>query len=225
MPRQPRYVLPGQPQHVTQRGNNRSAIFFADTDKSCYLKYLKEACGKYRCDIHAYVLMSNHIHLLMTPHNMNSISKVLQSVGTRYVQYINCRYERTGTLWEGRYKATLIDSDLYLLACYRYIELNPVRAKLVSHPDDYRWSSYRWHAQGMPDSLVRDHSIFLGLGNGEEERKRNYLGLFASELDEVTLEAIRHATNKGWALGTEEFKTKMEALLQRRVRPLRTLRV
>ena len=128
MARLPRYVVVGHPQHVIQRGNNRSPTFYENQDYEFYLECLEEACERYRCDVHAYVLMTNHVHLLMSPWQRNSISKVLQSVGRRYVQYINYYYKRTGTLWEGRYKATLIDTERYLLTCYRYIELNPVRA-------------------------------------------------------------------------------------------------
>jgi putative transposase len=131
MARLPRYVLPGQPQHVIQRGNNRGVTFFADEDYSFYLDRLKEACTKHGCAVHAYVLMTNHVHLLLTPDTSSSIAKVMQSVGRRYVQHINYTYRRTGTLWEGRYKATLIDSEQYLLTCSRYIELNPVRAGIV----------------------------------------------------------------------------------------------
>lgn len=150
MARLPRYFLPGQPQHVIQRGNNRNIIFAGENDYRFYLECLADASGKHSCDIHAYVLMTNHVHLLLTPHHKDSIAKTLQSVGRRYVQYFNHVYQRTGTLWEGRYKATLIDSEAYLLTCYRYIELNPVRAGLVSHPREYPWSSYRLHGEGKP---------------------------------------------------------------------------
>ena len=149
MARQPRFVLPGQPQHVIQRGNNRQDIFRADEDYAFYLEKAEEAANKHECDIHAYVLMTNHVHLLVTPHLENSISKMMQMIGRYYVQYFNYRYRRTGTLWEGRYKASLIDSEQYLLTCMRYIELNPVRAtNMADHPSDYRWSSYGSNATG-----------------------------------------------------------------------------
>ena len=149
MPRQLRYNLPGIPQHVIQRGNNRQATFFSDEDYMRYLADLKSACDQHQCEVHAYVLMTNHVHLLMTPHNGDGIAKTMQSLGRRYVVYINQTYRRTGTLWEGRYKAALIDSENYLLTCYRYIELNPVRAEgMVDHPGKYRWSSYRANALG-----------------------------------------------------------------------------
>ena len=145
MARHPRFVIPGQPQHVIQRGNNREVIFAADQDYRFYLEKLKEACDRHQCDVHAYVLMSNHVHLLMTPHQEEGIGKVLQALGRSYVQYFNYSYGRTGTLWEGRYKATLIDSDNYLLSCCRYIELNPVRqAHDVNRQPDV-------HALFLPD--------------------------------------------------------------------------
>jgi putative transposase len=219
MPRQPRYVLPGQPQHIIQRGNNRCDIFRADEDYHRYLSWLDDSCKKHRCDIHAYVLMTNHVHLLATPHNLNSISKTLQSLGRRYVRYFNRKYDRTGTLWEDRYKSTLIDSDRYLLTCYRYIELNPVRAGLAKHPADYYWSSYRFHAQGKANFLIRDHGLFMELGISEQERQRQYKTLFEANLDDKTLDSIRKATNKAWVLGTENFKARVEAALDRKVRP------
>jgi len=135
MPRQPRFTIPGQPQHVIIRGNNRDPIFYADEDYGFYLEKLRKACEKHHCDVHAYVLMTNHVHLLITPHTENSLGKAIQMLGRYYVQYFNYSYKRTGTLWEGRYKATLIDSEAYLLTCYRYIELNPVRAEgMAEHP-------------------------------------------------------------------------------------------
>ena len=138
MARLPRFVLPGHPQHVIQRGNNRQIIFCAESDYQFYLEKLLDAANEHACDIHAYVLMTNHVHLLVTPHEENSISKMMQSLGRYYVQYFNYMYKRTGTLWEGRYKASLIDSDRYLFSCMRYIELNPVRAKgMVEHPSEY----------------------------------------------------------------------------------------
>ncbi|MGC2047550.1 MAG: transposase, partial [Gallionella sp.] len=149
MARLPRFVLPGQPQHVIVRGNNRSEIFCADADYRFYLEKLQLACDKHGCDLHAYVLMTNHVHLLITPHEEQSLSKALQMLGRYYVQYYNHCYQRTGTLWEGRYKATLIDSEAYLLTCMRYIELNPVRAGMVAHPSEYPWSSYHHNALGQ----------------------------------------------------------------------------
>ncbi len=220
MPRLPRYVLPGHPQHVIQRGNNRTSIFAADEDYGCFKRYLQEACALHGCGIHAYVLMTNHIHLLMTPEKEDSFAKVMQSVGRRYVQYFNTVYQRTGTLWEGRYKATIIHSEEYLLTCYRYIELNPVRANMVGHPRDYRWSSYRANALGKTDSLASPHELYLALGSMPEPRQVAYRELFQAHIDAETLNDIRQATQKGWALGNDRFKDKIERLSDRRTRPL-----
>ncbi|MDH5632412.1 MAG: transposase [Gammaproteobacteria bacterium] len=220
MPRLPRYVLPGQPQHVIQRGNNRCPIFVADEDYGCFRHYLREASQRQGCHIHAWVFMTNHIHLLVTPDGENSIGKTMQSVGRRYVQYFNTTYQRTGTLWEGRYKATLIDTEQYLFTCYRYIELNPVRANMVSHPGEYRWSSYHYNALGKADSLIDPHERYLALGSQADKRQAVYRDLFSAHIDNKTLEDIRQATQKGWALGSDRFKDKVEQLVQRRTRPL-----
>jgi len=147
MARLPRFVIPGQPQHVIQRGNDRQKIFKKTEDYEFFLEKLSDAANKYQCDIHAYVLMTNHVHLLIKPHTEDGIGKIIQMIGRYYVQYFNTSYKRTGTLWEGRYKATLINSEQYLLACMRYIEENPVGAKnMASQPADYPWSSYAHNA-------------------------------------------------------------------------------
>lgn len=220
MPRLPRYVLPGHPQHVIQRGNNRCPIFIAEEDYGCFRHHLCEACDRHDCRIHAYVLMTNHVHLLMTPNREDSLARVLQSVGRRYVQYFNTHYRRTGTLWEGRYKATVIDTDRYLLTCYRYLELNPVRAAMVNHPGDYPWSSYAANALGQTDPLVTPHGLYLELGSSPEQRQEAYRALFQAHIDNRTLTEIRQATQKGWALGNDRFKEEIERLLTRRTRPL-----
>ena len=220
MARLPRYVLPGQPQHVIQRGNNRGVTFFAEEDYSFYRECLREACDQHGCAVHAYVLMTNHIHLLVTPDHSTSIAKVMQSVGRRYVQYINYTYQRSGTLWEGRYKATLIDSEQSLLTCSRYIELNPVRAGIVAHPGDYPWSSFRAHAHGQTDKLIQDHSLYTALGNTDITRQEAYRDLFKAQIDATTLNLIRESTNKAWAMGSDWFRKEIEATLQRRTRPL-----
>ena len=163
MARLARYNLPGQPQHVILRGNNRSIIFVAEADYHFFIECLQKAAEQHGCAIHAYVLMTNHVHLLLTPEREDSIGKALQSLGRRYVQYFNYTQKRTGTLWEGRYKATLIDSERYLLTCYRYIELNPVRANMVEHPREYRWSSYLSHAEGKLDKLIAEHALYVAL--------------------------------------------------------------
>jgi putative transposase len=219
MARQPRYVLPGQPQHVIQRGNNRDVIFVAEADHRFYLDKLKDACDSMGCEVHAYVLMTNHVHLLMTPYEQNSLGRVMQSLGRRYVQYFNHRYRRTGTLWEGRYRATLIDAESYLLTCYRYIELNPLRAGMVSHPADYPWSSYRSNALGQPDALISEHALYRCLGMSDGERCRCYRNLFDECIRKETLETIREATNKAWVLGNDCFRARIEDLVNRRTAP------
>ena len=219
MARLSRIVIPGQPQHVIQRGNNRDVVFVSDEDYYFYLEKLHNACKKHNCDLHAYVLMTNHVHLLMTPHTKEGISKVMQSIGRYYVQYFNNTYDRTGTLWEGRYKATLIDSEAYLLICGRYIELNPVRAKMVSHPSEYPWSSYQYNALGKRNSMITPHLLYNRLGKTDEERQKNYRQLFRSQFSEKTLVEIREATNKAWVLGNDRFKNRIEKLTSRQAKP------
>ncbi len=219
MVRLPRFVIPGQPQHVIQRGNNRDIIFANDDDYRFYLKSLRDACTEHQCDVHAYVLMTNHVHFLMTPNLENSISKVMQSLGRRYVQYYNDAYDRTGTLWEGRYKATLIDSEPYLLVCSRYIELNPVRANMVRHPSEYLWSSYHCNAQGKEDPLISPQLLYKQLGRSPEERQKVYRQLFRARIAGSMIEEIRKATNKSWVLGSDRFKAKIEKLTARQAAP------
>ena len=163
MPRLPRLNAPGIPQHVVQRGNNRQVTFFADQDYAVYLDRLKEYAKKYNVMVHAYVLMTNHIHLLMTPLEEKGVSKLMQSLGRYYVRYVNQTYGRSGTLWEGRYKSTLVDVDNYFLAVSRYIELNPVRADMVEHAAEYPWSSYQANALGKPIELITPHSCYQGI--------------------------------------------------------------
>ena len=220
MPRRARLSLHGIPWHIIQRGNNRAVCFHGERDYQFYLHYLKEFAVKFDCAVHAYVLMTNHVHLLATPAHEASIGKTLQSLGRRYVQYFNFTYQRTGTLWEGRYKATIIDSKSYLLTCSRYIELNPVRAKMVAHPREYPWSSYHWHADGKVDALLTDPPLYRGLGKRAEERQSAYRALFRAHLGDTALDEIRDATNKGWALGSGRFLTQIEALSGRRTAPL-----
>ncbi|MFQ5802395.1 MAG: transposase [Candidatus Methylomirabilales bacterium] len=219
MPRPPRYPLIGVPQHVIQRGNNRQPTFFIEDDFRFYLECLKEAATTHPCEIHAYVLMTNHVHLLMTPRRANAIAKVIQSLGRRYVQYINSTYQRSGTLWEGRYKASVVESETYVLLCSRYIELNPVRSKLVADPAEYPWSSYHWHALGTSDPVITDHAAYLALGSTDEERHEAYRGLFRDQFNPARLQEIRESLNQCRVLGSERFKDEIEAVLSRRVRP------
>lgn len=219
MSRRKRYGVAGLPQHIVQRGNNRQACFFQDSDNLFYLECLKDASKKHGCEIHAYVLMTNHVHVLVTPHIPEGISRMMQSVGRRYVQYINWAYKRSGTLWEGRYKASLIESDRYYLACCRYIEDNPVRAGIVSDPGDYRWSSYRHHSSEYIDSVVKDHPAYLSLGESRYKRALAYRGLFLVKMEEKIVQGIRCSLQKDLVLGGERFQKEIEILLQRRVRP------
>ena len=219
MARLPRFSLPGQPQHVIQRGNNRDVIFADDSDYGIYLDKLHEATTRFGCTLHAYVLMTNHTHLLLTPATDKAIGHVMQSLGRGYVQYFNYRYRRTGTLWEGRYKATLIDVEQYLLTCYRYIELNPVRAGMVSDPGDYPWSSYRYNAMGQNNAHVSEHVLYKLLGNTANARQAAYRALFKHHIDPDTLSAIRQATNKAWVLGNDRFRERIEQLLERQAAP------
>lgn len=227
MPRKPRFDLPGVPVHVVQRGNNRQAVFFDDAGRRAYLGWLGEAAGRYGCAVHAYVLMGNHVHLLMTPEHTGAVGRTLQYVGRRYVPYVNRLTDRTGTLWEGRYRASLIDAERYLMQCYRYIELNPVRAGLVADPADHPWSSVHANALGRKDPLVTPHPAYLALGRGPKTRGRAYLALLAETLPEDTMEALRCALNSGTPLGDQPFRDRIETVLKlpvghiRRGRPRR----
>jgi putative transposase len=186
MARRARFVLRGVPQHVIQRGNNRQAVFYTDVDRRFYLGYLGDAARKYGCLVHAYVLMTNHVHLLATPLETTALSRTMQHLGRRYVRYLNDRYRRSGTLWADRFKASLVDTELYFLQCCRYIELNPVRARIVSLLDECEWSSYRCHAFGIDDALVSMHDEYERLGRCPEERQVAYRALFASEQSATT---------------------------------------
>jgi len=220
MPRQPRYNLPGLPQHVIQRGNNRQAVFFDEGDYRRYLSDLDEIATDTGCSIHAFVLMTNHVHLLVTPGVANGISKLMQGLGRRYVAYVNHTYQRTGTLWEGRYKASLVAQDRYLLACMRYIELNPVRAGMVEHPGDYHWSSYPYNAHGSSCGLkLTAHDVYLAQTADEPGRRRVYRGLFGNALDDELIHEIRQTVNSCLVLGNDRFKDEIENQLERRVRP------
>ena len=218
MGRRPRFVLPGVPQHIIQRGNNREPCFFFIEDYRTYLTILNEACTRYGCQVHAYVLMTNHIHLLLTPYGTDNISKMMQSLGRRYVHYVNHTYARSGTLWEGRYKASLVQSEHYLLTCYRYIELNPVRANMVIAPGDYLWSSYHANACGKKDKNVVAHNEYLNLGQTKMERHIAYRKLFRNHIDNEMLDSIRDTTNQELVVGSERFKNKIEETLQRSTR-------
>jgi putative transposase len=216
MPRKPRIYMAGVPVHVVQRGNNRNACFFNKEDYQAYKKWLGEACRRYDVALHAYVLMTNHVHLLMTPGTKESIPKLMQSVGRQYVQYINKRYQRTGTLWEGRYKSSLVQAEPYLLRCYRYIELNPVTAGMVEKPDEYIWSSYHHHAHGITDDLLSRHPLYCALGEGAE-RLSAYRSLFSTALSPEHVHAIRCAAEFSMPLGNKRFRNEIKNALGRRI--------
>jgi REP-associated tyrosine transposase len=206
------------PVHIIQRGNNRQVCFGSDENHAAYAEWLKEYAEKCRVDIHAWVMMTNHVHLLCTPRLDGAISNMMQALGRRYVRYFNYEYNRSGTLWEGRYKSCLIQSDAYLLEVYRYIELNPVRAEMVAGPGDYRWSSYQINGLGKTSSLCTPHPEYLKLGKSQKERTENYRALFAAGFDKRLLDQIRSATNKGLVVGNARFQEEIEALTGRRVR-------
>jgi putative transposase len=174
MPRRARLSVPGIPWHIIQRGNNRSPCFYAEDDYGLYLHYLGELSEKFGCAIHAYVLMTNHVHLLLTPEREDSAALLMKHLGQRYVQYINRTYQRSGTLWEGRFRSCLTQSEGYVLACYRYIELNPVRANMVRHPREYRWSSYRANAEGKLNTFTTPHDLYQRLGRSATGRQEAY---------------------------------------------------
>lgn len=217
MPRKPRAYAPHIPYHIVQRGNNRSACFFAPEDFGFYINTLHDALSQFAVSLHAYVLMTNHVHLLMTPADTQGISKVMQAVGRTYVKTINQRYRRTGTLWEGRHKASAIGSERYLLACQRYIELNPVRAGMVEHPGDYRWSSYHAHAGVKKIKCIQPHPAYLRLGESDSERQRNYRELFKHEIPADQIHSLRDCIQHNYPLGNDRFKAEIEAATQRKI--------
>ena len=225
MPRRPRIHIDGLPLHIVQRGHNRGTCFFDDQDRLAYLGWLREALERERCSLHAYVLMTNHFHLLLTPEQADRVPQVLISVGRRYVQYINHTYGRTGTLWDGRYKSSLVQAETYLLLCQRYIELNPIRAGMAADPVDYRWSSYRTNALGASNALLSPHPLYLALGADDDARRAAYRGLFGGALDEKPLTALRLALNQDQPIGNNRFYREIEAMtgqrreLRRRGRP------
>lgn len=219
MPRRPRITAPEIPLHIIQRGNNRQACFFTDEDYDLYLDWLKEYSRSSGCAIHAYVLMTNHVHLLLTPRHKDSAGNLMKRLGQRYVQYINRSYRRSGTLWEGRFRSSVIQQDAYLFTCQRYIEMNPVRAKMVNHPGDYKWSSYRINGQGESSKLITSHQLYQALGHDDDERLSAYRELFRHELEPGEIDKIRKATNGNFALGTIRFQEEIGRMLGRRVTP------
>jgi putative transposase len=218
MPRHARLKLVNIPLHIMQRGVNRCACFGGDPDRGVYLSLLDELAVRHECEIHAYVLMTNHVHLLLTPREPDGASVMMKNLGQRYVQYFNRKHKRTGTLWEGRFRSSLVDSQGYLLRCHRYIELNPVRARMVGQPVDFAWSSHGCNAYGSPAHVaISQHDVFRALGTDDHERRRAYRTLFGSALTNDELSRIRDAARGGFALGRPAFIEEMERALGTRV--------
>lgn len=213
MPRKPRFYLPGIPAHIIQRGNNRQPTFFSEEDYQAFLNWLKDGANRHGCAIHAYVLMTNHVHLLVTPQEKESISRMIQFTGRNYVTYVNQKYGRSGTLWEGRHKGCIITADTYLLACSRYIELNPVRAGMVETPGEYPWSSYRENAHGEVTGIVKQHDLYAALGTSDEARQHAYRELFGNALEADQINAMRSTVQTGTPLGNDRFRDQIEETL------------
>ena len=217
MPRRARLSHPGIPWHIIQRGNNRAVCFHGEQDYQFYLQYVKEFADKFGCAVHAYVLMTNHVHLLLTPAREDSAALLMKHLGQRYVQYINRTYQRSGTLWEGRFRSCLTQSEEYVLACYRYIELNPVRAGMVMRPQDYRWTSYHANGLGKANALLTPQDEYRRLGKNDSERREAYRALFKAHMEPERVDEIRDATNGNFALGGKRFQQQIESALGRRV--------
>ena len=219
MPRQARLRVPGIPLHIIQRGSNKSACFAEDRDFRVYLSLLDELAPLYGCAVHAYVLMTNHVHLLVSPGRVDGPSMVMKHIGQRFVQYINRKYQRSGPMFEGRFRSCLVDSEAYLLTCHRYIEMNPVRAGMVDHPSAYPWSSYGANAEGLPSDIIVPHPLYLSLADDAEDRRTRYRRMFDVPESAEVLRQIREATHAGVALGRDSFvKGLPQAILPRAVK-------
>lgn len=217
MSRLPRLTVPGYPHHVIQRGNNRQPIFADEADYRRLLADLAEHARVRGVAVHAYVLMSNHLHLLVTPEAADSLPLMMQGVGRGYVRWFNRRHGRSGTLWEGRYRSTVIEAERHLLACMAYIELNPVRAGMVARPADYPWSSHAHHAGLRTDTLVTPHPLYWQLGNTPFAREHAYIDMVQGGLSTQQLAELTRAAHTGWALGSEDFIADLQRRTQRRV--------
>ncbi len=202
---------------MVQRGRSREPVFFKKGDYAAYLRWMGEAAQRYDCAVHAYVLMTNHVHILATPGKQDSISLMMQYIGRHYVPYINATYGASGSIWEGRYKASMIHDEEYLLTCMRYIELNPVRAGMVKMPSTYRWSSYRVNGQGARTDLIQPHPHYLQLGSSVKKRLEAYRELFKEHIDSNQLKNIRAAWQTGTPLGNDYFREMIETKLKCKV--------
>lgn len=215
MARLPRIDFPGIPQHLIVRGNNRASLFRDDADRLVFLKLVEDGLGTCACDLHAYVLMSNHVHLLATGHLAGELSELMQRVGSKFARLMNLRWDRTGTLFEGRFRSSIVDSEAYLLTCMRYIELNPVRAGMTQGPDDHPWSSYRANSSGEPMHPITPHALYRRLGHDAATRALRYRELVAAGVDDDSLTRIRVAVKTCRALGSETFCADLDARLGR----------
>ncbi|HUR88436.1 MAG TPA: transposase [Ramlibacter sp.] len=217
MARLPRLTLPGYPHHIIQRGNNRQAIFASPADYERLLGSMEEYAKKFGVAIHSYVLMSNHFHLLATPQDAQGVPQLMQALGRSYVRYFNNRQERTGTLWEGRYKSTLIQAERYLLACMVYIDLNPVRAGIAVDPAEYPWSSHHHYVGRRADKLVAPHPLYWEMGNTPFARELAYADLVRAGIGSQQQQALTNATFRGWALGEADYVEDLQRRTERRV--------
>lgn len=215
MARRLRLHIAGMTAHVMQRGNNRCDCFGDDSDRLLYLSLLADASAMHECSVHAFVLMTNHVHLLVTGHADHAISRMMKRIGERYARAFNKKHRRTGTLWEGRFLSSVVDTRSYLLTCQRYIECNPVRAAMVRDPSEYPWSSFRHNALGEPSAFVSPHAAYVALSGGEDERRIAYRALFATPESGADLDLIRACVNTGLALGDEAFIREVERLTGR----------
>jgi putative transposase len=200
-----------------QRGHNRGPVFFSEQDYLEYLRCLKHAADDDGCKVHAYVLMTNHVHLLVTSETRESIGELFQGLGRHYVRYVNETYQRHGGLWEGRHKRNIIQSESYLLSCMRYIEMNPVRAGMVAHPAQYRWSSYAANALGKSNAILHQHDEYIGLGASTDLRQKAYQELFVCDFDSDVLELLRQSLQSGTPLGNDQFKARIEAAIGKKI--------
>lgn len=219
MARLPRLVVPNYPHHIIQSGNDRQPIFRDAEDYAAFLRWLRDAARQFKVAVHAYVLMPTRLHLLASPADEAGLGKMMQWVGRHYVPYFNGKYQRTGTLWQGRYRAVVIDSEQYFLLCSLYIESNPVQAGLVTVPEDYHWSSISHHIGLKSDPLITDHPVFWALGNTPFDREASYKALLDQGITAREAEALAEATWKGWPLGSDRFKALLEKQVNRRVAP------
>lgn len=217
MARLPRLTVPGYPHHIIQRGNNRQAIFGGQADYELLLGLIDEHARKQHVAVHAYVLMSNHFHLLATPETEEGIPQMMQAIGRRYVRNYNLRHQRSGTLWEGRYKSTLIQAERYLLACMVYMDLNPVRAGMVPDPADYTWSSHQHYVGRRVDKLITPHPLYWELGNTPFARDEAYGALVRAGISESEKQALTDSALRGWALGEPDYVADLQRRTERRV--------